>query len=151
MSTPHPGGGGPSHGQWVPPPAHVRKGRRKWPWVLLAVVLLLAGGCAALVIGLDKETDKTVRVRYEVTGSAKGVAVAYTTWQGGALVTQKEGPRDLPWRKELVTKDFVKGGLLAVTTGKGGGTVACSVTVNDGRPRTATASGPDATATCTGF
>ncbi|WP_367130532.1 MULTISPECIES: hypothetical protein [Streptomyces] len=151
MSTPHPGGGGPGHGQWVPPPAHAHKGRRKWPWVLLAVVLLLAGGCAALVIGLDKETDKTVRVRYEVTGSAKDVAVAYTTWNDGGLVTQKESHRDLPWRKELVTKGFVKGGLLAVTTGKGGGTVACSVTVNDGRPRTATASGPDATATCTGF
>ncbi|MFF7729247.1 hypothetical protein [Streptomyces sp. NPDC008001] len=151
MSTPHPGGG-PTHGGWAPrPAAGSRAGRRRWPWVLLAAVLLLAGGCAALVIGLADETGKTVRVRYEVTGSAQDVAVAYTTWKDGGRVTSKEAHRDLPWRKELVTKDFVKGGLLAVTAGKGGGTVSCSVTVNDGRPRTATASGPGATATCTGF
>ncbi|MGK5729537.1 hypothetical protein [Streptomyces sp. URMC 124] len=148
MSTPHPGG--PAHGQWAPP-ARARKGRRKWPWVLLAAVVLLAGGCAALVIGLAEETDKTVRVRYEVTGDAKGVSVAYTTWRGGGLVTQKESPPGLPWRKELETNDFVKGGLLAVTTGKSGGTVSCSVTVDDRRPWTATASGREATATCSGF
>ncbi|WP_179083061.1 hypothetical protein [Streptomyces rectiverticillatus] len=147
MSTQH-WGDDYAHGA---PPRVRHRGHRKWPWVLLAAVLLLAAGCAAIVVVLAGESDKKVRVRYEVTGDAKGVAIAYTTWQGGGLVTQKEGPRDLPWRKELETTGFEKGGVLAVTTGKGGGTVSCSVTVDDGQPRTATASGRETTATCTGF
>ncbi|MFE5868280.1 hypothetical protein ACFQ6V_06420 [Streptomyces roseifaciens] len=147
MSTQH---WGDDYAHGAPP--HVRHRRhRKWPWVLLAVVLLMAAGCAAIVVVLAGESGKTVRVRYEVTGDATGVSIAYSTWRDGAVVTQKEGPRDLPWRKELETTEFEKGGLLAVTTGKGGGTVSCSVTVDNRRPWTATASGREATATCSGF
>ncbi|WP_058042291.1 hypothetical protein [Streptomyces roseifaciens] len=146
MSTQH-WGDDYAHGA---PPRVRHRGHRKWPWVLLAAVLLLAAGCAAIVVVLAGQSE-TVRVRYEVTGDAKGVSIAYSTWRDGAVVTQKEAPRDLPWRKELETTEFEKGGLLAVTTGKGGGTVTCSVTVDDRRPWTATASGREATATCSGF
>ncbi|MFC5145857.1 hypothetical protein [Streptomyces aureoversilis] len=146
MSTQH-WGDDYAHGA---PPRVRHRGHRKWPWVLLAAVLLLAAGCAAIVVVLAGQSE-TVRVRYEVTGDARGVSIAYSTWRDGAVVTQKEAPRDLPWRKELETTEFEKGGLLAVTTGKGGGTVSCSVTVDDRRPWTATASGREATATCSGF
>ncbi|MCD9140548.1 hypothetical protein [Streptomyces albireticuli] len=128
-----------------------RRRRRRWPWVLLGVVLLLAGGCAALVIGIAHETDKTVKVVYEVTGDAKTVNIAYSTWRDGSLVTESASSQALPWRKELSTKGFVKGGLLAVTIGGGGGSATCEVTVGDDAPRTARATGADATATCTGF
>ncbi|MBT2383774.1 hypothetical protein [Streptomyces sp. ISL-11] len=125
--------------------------RRRWPWVLLAVVILLAGGCAVLVVGLSNEADKTVRVTYEVTGDARRVNIAYSTWQDGERRTRQEEDRPLPWRKELRTKGFAKGGLLAVTVGPDGGTATCSVRIDDGDPRTDTASGASATATCTGF
>ncbi|WP_185301285.1 MmpS family transport accessory protein [Streptomyces finlayi] len=119
------------------------------------VVLLLTGGCVAVVAlvvnGVSEESDRTVRVRYEVTGTAKGVTIAYTTWRDGDLSTSQETGQSLPWRRDVEATGFVKGGTLAVTVGAAGGNVRCSVTVDDGSRRTATASGPSATATCTGF
>lgn len=122
--------------------------------MLLGVVLLLAGGCAALIVGVvnevDKETKREITVRYEVTGDAKGVAIAYTTYSDGNLSQHEVTGVDPPWRREEKTTGFVKGGTLAVTTGASGGTVHCKVTA-DGTNRTATASGAFATASCTGF
>ncbi|ARZ67282.1 hypothetical protein SMD11_1621 [Streptomyces albireticuli] len=119
--------------------------------MLLGVALLLVGGCAALVVVIGNETDKTVKVVYEVTGDAKQVNIAYSTWRDGSLVTESASSQALPWRKELSAKGFVKGGLLAVTIGSGGGSARCEVTVGDDAPRTAGTSGAGATATCTGF
>ncbi|MFI5746165.1 hypothetical protein ACIBBE_09550 [Streptomyces sp. NPDC051644] len=45
----------------------------------------------------------------------------------------------------------MNGGSFAVTLGESGGEVACTVTVDDGTVRTASASGAFATATCSGF
>lgn len=136
----------------VPPPPP--KKRRVWPWVLLGVVLLLAGGCAALIVGVvnevDKETKREVTVTYEVTGDAKGVTVTYSTYSDGHLSQNQVTDVDPPWREEEKTTGFVKGGSLIVSTGASGGTVHCKVTV-DGTTRTATASGTVATATCDGF
>lgn len=125
--------------------------RRRWPWVLLGAVLLLAGGCAALVVVISDENDKTVKVVYAVTGDARKVNIAYSTWRDGSLVTESASSQGLPWRKELSVKGFVKGGLLAVTIGPEGGSAACEVTVGDDAPRTARTTGAGTTATCTGF
>ncbi|MCI3929871.1 MmpS family transport accessory protein [Streptomyces sp. AN091965] len=136
----------------VPPPQ--RKKRRKWPWVLLGVVLLLAGGCAALIVGIahevGEESGREITVTYEVTGDAKDVTITYATYSDGDLSQNQVTDVDPPWRKQLKTKGFVKGGRLVVTTGASGGTVHCRVTA-DGTTRTATASGVVATAVCDGF
>ncbi|WNO74987.1 hypothetical protein [Streptomyces sp. AM8-1-1] len=143
---------GPQHA--APPPAPPRR-RRRWPWVVLVIVLLLGGGCAAFaglfVNSVSDEVSKTVRVTYEVTGDAKDAAISYTTWRDGDMLTSEESSRDLPWRKVVTTEGFIKGGSLSVTLGADGGRATCSVTVDDGTPRTATASGPFATASCEGF
>ncbi|MER5298303.1 hypothetical protein ABT039_02435 [Streptomyces lasiicapitis] len=135
----------------VPPPP---KKRRVWPWVVLGVVLLLAGGCAALIVGVvnevDKETKREITVTYEVTGDAKDVTVTYSTYNEEGLSQNQVTGVDPPWRKEEKTTGFVKGGTLVVSTGASGGTVRCKVTA-DGTTRTATASGTFATATCDGF
>ncbi|WP_030687237.1 MmpS family transport accessory protein [Streptomyces sp. NRRL B-1347] len=133
----------------VPPPPQPKK-RRKWPWVLLGVILLLTGGCVALVVGISEESGREITVRYEVTGNAKDVAITYATYSDGNMSLNQVTDIDPPWRKELKTKGFVKGGRLAVTTGAAGGTVHCRVTA-DGTTRTATASGVLATAVCDGF
>ncbi|MDJ0342123.1 hypothetical protein QMK19_01895 [Streptomyces sp. H10-C2] len=138
----------PPPGQWQQPPA--RK-RRTWPWVVLVLVLLVVGGCALLFATVVHESSKTVKVTYEVTGDATGVTISYSTWNNDNLSTSEETARTLPWRKELTTKGFVKGGSLVVTTGEAGGTAKCSVTVDNGTPKTATATGPFAVATCGGF
>ncbi|MFI1399510.1 hypothetical protein [Streptomyces sp. NPDC020681] len=136
------------------PPPPMKK-RRRWPWVLLVVGLLLTGGCVAVVaVVVDEVSDevsKTVRVRYAVTGDAENPAISYTTWRDGSEVTNQESAATLPWRKELTTNGFLKGGSLVVTLGPDGGRVTCSVTVDDDAPITATATGPLATASCTGF
>ena len=123
--------------------------------MVLVVVLLLACGCAAVVAmvanEVSDESDRTVRVRYEVTGTANDVTIAYSTWRDGNLSTSEETSQSLPWTREVKTKGFVKGGTLTVTVGEAGGRVLCSVTVDDGSPRSATASGAFATATCSGF
>ncbi|MER5896144.1 hypothetical protein [Streptomyces sp. NPDC001876] len=155
--------GEPAHGQYGPPnaggpyaaPPPTSGKRRKWPWVLLVVVLLMAGGCAAVAAlitdEVSDEVDRTVRVRYEVTGTAKDVSISYSTFRNGELSTSQVTSQSLPWTKDVKTKGFVKGGTLSITLGESGGKAVCSVTVDDGAPRTSTASGAFATATCSGF
>ncbi|MFD4174816.1 hypothetical protein [Streptomyces anulatus] len=146
---------GASSGGWSQPPPAAPKKRRKWPWILLVVVLLGIGGCvavAALVANeVSDESDRTVRVRYEVTGTAEDVSIAYTTWRDGNMSTSQVSSQRLPWTKEVTTKGFVKGGSLSITLGRSGGKAVCSVTVDGGSPHTATASGAFATASCSGF
>ncbi|MGN5634149.1 hypothetical protein AAIO99_19155 [Streptomyces sp. AC154] len=129
--------------------------RRLWPWVLLmAVVLLaLAAGAVAAVLahGLSEQSSERLRIRYEVTGTAKDVTLTYSTWQGEALSTGRLTLRTLPWAGELETRGFMNGGSFAVSLGRSGGDVACSVKVDDITRRTGRASGAFATATCDGY
>lgn len=135
----------------VPPPPR----RRMWPWVLLfvAVLLALAAGAVMAVLSdvLRSEGSRKVHIRYEVTGTARDVVLTYSTWRGEELATGRVALRSLPWAGELDTKGFMSGGTFVVSVGRGGGDVACSVTVDDGTRRTDSASGAYATATCDGY
>lgn len=115
------------------------------------VVLLFAGGCVAIIATIANEASKTATVKYEVTGDAQNVTVTYTTWNDGNAATSQESVAQLPWTKELKAKGFSRGGSLIVSLGAAGGSVSCSVTVDDDTPRTAQATGPFATATCSDF
>ncbi|MER5729405.1 hypothetical protein ABT084_13880 [Streptomyces sp. NPDC002138] len=143
--------GDPSQGGAPPLP---RK-RRRWPWVLLGVLLLLLGGCAALfgvfVHEVSQEAGRPARIAYAATGRASGVTISYSSWHNGNVSTSQVNGRTLPWTKEITTKGYVKGGSLIVTLGAQGGAAACSVTVDDGPPVTASAVGPFASAVCSGF
>ncbi|MCM2414534.1 hypothetical protein [Streptomyces sp. RKAG290] len=136
-----------------PPPP--RRPRRIWPWVLLlvAALLALAAGAVSAVLAheVSQQGSRTLRIRYEVTGTAKDVTLTYSTWQEEALSTGRLTLRTLPWAGELETKGFMNGGSFVVSVGRSGGEVACSVTVDDGTRRTDRASGAFATATCSGF
>ncbi|MFF4080206.1 hypothetical protein ACFYZN_12435 [Streptomyces sp. NPDC001777] len=129
--------------------------RRWWPGVLLLAVLVpTVGGAAAVewTAGvLTREGTRTLRVTYEVTGTARDVTVTYPAWQDGGLSTARLTLRSLPWSGEVRTRGFMRGGSLAVTLGRSGGEVSCTVTTDDGTVRTASASGAFATATCDGF
>lgn len=97
-----------------------------------------------------EESEREITVTYEVTGDAKDVTITYSTYGDGHASQNQVTDVDPPWRKQLKTKGFVKGGRLAITTAASGGTVHCRVTA-DGTTRTATASGVFATAVCDGF
>ncbi|MGW5633415.1 hypothetical protein [Streptomyces sp. NPDC003832] len=115
------------------------------------LVLLVAGGCVAVVAGISNEVSKTVEVEYEVTGNARDVTIAYSVWNDGGVSSRSETVETLPWRKVVKTKGFMKGGSLLISLSGSGGTATCSVTVDQGDPKTSTASGPSAAATCSGF
>ncbi|MEU4494860.1 hypothetical protein AB0F96_15775 [Streptomyces sp. NPDC023998] len=119
--------------------------------MLLVLVLLLAGGCVAIIAGISREVSKTVNVEYAITGTARDVTVAYSVWNDDGLSSRSETVKTLPWRKTLKTKGFTKGGSLLISLSGSGGTATCSVAVDNGSPKTATASGPSAAATCGGF
>ncbi|WP_433891782.1 hypothetical protein [Streptomyces sp. CA-111067] len=119
--------------------------------MLLVLVILFAGGCVAIIAGVSHEATKSVSVKYRVTGTARNVNIAYSTWHDENLSTSEETVATLPWHKELSTKGFIKGGTLSITLGEAGGTATCSVVVDNDSPKTATASGPFATASCDGF
>lgn len=123
--------------------------------MLLGLVLLLLGGCVAFVAlvvsEVAEEAARPARVSYAATGTASGVTITYSTWHGGNTSASQLGDRTLPWTKEITTTGFVKGGSLVVTLGADGGSATCSVTVDDSPPVTATATGPFASAVCSGF
>lgn len=80
-----------------------------------------------------------------------GAAPGVTTWNDGNASTNQETVAQLPWTKEMKAKGVTRGGSLMVSLGAAGGSVSCSVTVADNTPKTAQATGPFATATCSDF
>jgi hypothetical protein len=92
---------------------------------------------------VNKQATAVATVHYEVTGDAKTY--------GDSISSSQESAATLPWTKDLQEKGLVKGGSLTVIAGANGGTVACKVVV-DGKPvKSGSASGPFATASCSGF
>ncbi|MFI9007175.1 DUF4190 domain-containing protein [Actinosynnema sp. NPDC053489] len=81
-------------------------------------------------------------LRYEVTGDVPTAAVSYA-----GVVDEVVA---LPWTREFTVKGGFDGGTLDVRTGPGGGTVTCRLTVDGAERGTATASGPNAVASCSG-
>ncbi|WP_344866984.1 DUF4190 domain-containing protein [Amycolatopsis ultiminotia] len=119
--------------------------------VLSVVGLVIAIVWAAAVTKAVDDVNRAVTVHYEVTGTAKGASVTYTTLGEGGASTSQEQPKTLPWSKDITAKGFGKGGTLTVTTGMNGGDVTCKVVVDGKEAKTATASGNFATASCDGF
>lgn len=129
-----------------PPP----KVRHKWPWIVVAGLAFL-GAVAGIATAVHGQSTEKVTVRYSITGTARGVAVAYSTYEGGNISTTKKTLSTLPWHLEVTTKEYRTGGSLAVTLGSSGGTVTCSAVKDNGTVHTDTASGPSATAYCHNF
>lgn len=100
---------------------------------------------------LNNEANRQVTVHYEVTGNAKDATVTYSTVGDNGAGTNQEQVSSLPWTKDVQTKGLIKGGTLTVGTGADGGNVNCNVVVDGKQTKTASASGPFASASCDGF
>jgi hypothetical protein len=116
----------------------------------LVICILYAAVFTATVKTVNDQQSAVSTVTYEVTGDAKGATVTYSSFDGNGVSSNQETPGQLPWHKDLQVKGLFSGGSLAVTAGADGGSVACKVTVNGKAAKTATASGPFATASCAG-
>nr|BFF03427.1 hypothetical protein GCM10020241_51020 [Streptoalloteichus tenebrarius] len=113
-----------------------------------AVVLVVGAGFVVFGRGIDR-TAKSVKLTYEVTGTAKNVTIGYSTITNGNSGTHTEQNVSLPWTKEVVVEGSARGATLTVSAGAEGGRVTCGVRSEDGEPRTASAEGPFAVASCT--
>jgi len=117
----------------------------------LVICLLYALVFTAAVTTVNHEQNAVSTITYEVTGDAKKATIDYSSFGGGSSATSQESVTQLPWHKEMQAKGVLAGGTLTVTTDENGGTVTCKVTVNGKETKTATGSGPFASAVCAGF
>jgi hypothetical protein len=140
--------------------ARTRSGRATNKGLALAGAILSVVGlvvCIVWVAVVDKaasditnQANQTVTISYQAQGSSKDATVTYSTFSSGGSSEGQEQVT-LPWRKDVQATGFGKGGVLVVTAGMDGGTVSCQVTVNGVVQKTASASGPGASATCSNF
>ncbi|MGO3325201.1 hypothetical protein [Gordonia sp. (in: high G+C Gram-positive bacteria)] len=152
--------GQPPYGQpgQYPPPGYPGyqppKKRKVWPWVLVGVIVLfiaMIGGCFAIVGGaaesIDNESKRVVTVTYEITGDGVGSAM-YTTqnWD-----TAHDTDVTFPWKKDVQITGLGKPvSLMASNNFDSSGTIKCSIRQGDKVIAENTASGPGASANCSG-
>jgi heme/copper-type cytochrome/quinol oxidase subunit 2 len=117
----------------------------------LVICILYTVVFTAAVSTVNDQQNAVSTITYEVTGDAKTATVSYSSFGGGNSATNQESVTQLPWHKELQAKGVLAGGTLSVTTDENGGTVSCKVTVNGKETKTATGTGPFASAICAGF
>lgn len=146
---PYPGG---------PPPQYQQPKKKKvWPWILGGVILvfiLFIGGCLAFFGGvaneIDKESQRTVEVTYRVTGDGGPASVTYS--DAGLNISQ-DTEAALPWEKNVVIDGLGKTATLTATNdfqAASGSTITCEIVVGGEVLYTNTASGPAASASCSG-
>ncbi len=126
--------------------------KRVWFWILMAVVVLF-GGCIALVAGgtkaVNDANNKKHTIVYTVTGS--GTAnITYFAFDNGNQGTSQVSDAQLPWTKTVTGSGLFNSYSVIATVGTNGGTVACTLRVDGKQVSSHTASGEFSSADCTG-
>jgi hypothetical protein len=137
-----------------------RSGRATNKGLALAGVILSVIGLVVCILwvavfgkaasDVSKQANEVATISYDAGGSSKGAIVTYSTFSSAGS-SEGQVTTNLPWHKDVSTTGLGKSGILTVTAGLDGGTVTCKVTVNGAVQKTATASGPGASATCSNF
>lgn len=136
------------------PPQPPQKKRKIWPWILGGVILvfvLIIGGCVALVGTAANEVDKQSKKEVEVTYRVSGTGTASITWTDKDFNIAQATNVTLPWEKKVTVTGFAKAASLTVTNNESDtASTKCEIIVGDQVKYTQTATGPYASATCTG-
>jgi hypothetical protein len=124
--------------------------------VVVSVLGLVVSILWVVVLGkaisdVNDQATQHHTVTYEVTGDAKSVDVVYSTFDQHTILIDTEPSAPVPWTKTVEATGFLEGAQFAATTGPDGGSITCKVVVDGKQTKTATASGPAAVASCTGF
>lgn len=138
----------------TPPPnvVYVEKPRKKkWPWVLGIIgilILLLLGGCAAIIAGAGKAANDAVNeMDSEVTVELRATSNGAATVAHGASNTENI---TATWDKTVEKVKVSDGYSLSVTPEYQGATeVSCKITVNGVVQDEKTGSGENGMVTCT--
>lgn len=132
-----------------PPPAAPKKSR-KWPWILLGMLLvpiLGFGACVAVIGGAASSVSgDAATVVYEVSGAESAGKITYSA-NGSAGIAQENGVA-LPWTTEV---QFDAGALRVATLtaqNSGSGDITCRITVNGEVVAELTSSGEFAVVSC---
>ncbi|ALG83898.1 MmpS family transport accessory protein [Gordonia phthalatica] len=153
MTAPQPQQPNPYGQQYVPQPVPTK--RKKWPWIVGAIVVVfiaIVAGCSAMVGGvaneLDKQANSTATVTYRVTGDG----AAMITYSDKDFNMAQDTQAALPWEKEVTLTGFGKLASLSATNdfeAAAGQKITCEILVNGQVKNTQTSSGPAASAHCT--
>lgn len=144
----------PPGGYQMPPPQQPTSSHRGClisAIVVIAVILVGAVSCTAILFQAGRKVSDTVNrehtVVYSVTGSGSA-DLTYVT-DGLASSTQESGVR-LPWSTTVTAKGLVLFfSVIAQNGANESGTITCTITVDGTEVANETASGPAAVATCT--
>ncbi|MDH6284261.1 hypothetical protein [Prescottella agglutinans] len=136
--------------------------KKKWPWVVVGIVLvfiLLIGGCVAVlgkaVDEVDKQINSTAAVSYEVSLGhpvqggvlTTNIAVTYTTGDGNI---SQDTAATVPWQKDVEVTGFTKYVSVGATNDATDQMISCTIRQGDRVISTNTASGPFASVSCSG-
>jgi hypothetical protein len=135
-----------------PPKPKKKLHQRVLFWILLVVVLMF-GGCIALVAGGSKAVNDANNQKhtivYTVTGS--GTAdVTYDAFDNGNSGTSQLSSVQLPWTKTITGSGLFNSYSVIATVGSNGGTVACTLRVDGTQVSSHSASGAFSSANCSG-
>ncbi|WP_433265888.1 MmpS family transport accessory protein [Actinosynnema sp. CS-041913] len=122
---------------------------QRWPVLVGAAVLVL--GALALAVWVARPADQPSVVVYEVSGETRRATVTYSTFDERDSPTRQVELTTFPWYRELRVDGDVSDGVLTVTIGAEGGSVACKISVDGVERKAATATGPLTSALCNGF
>jgi hypothetical protein len=126
---------------------------RVWFWLLIGVVVLF-GGCSALIVGGTVAVDHVVHQKhtivYTVTGTGQAGNITYGTLLPGSEPNGQSQLTNvtLPWSKTIVISGPFAMFNVSATVGESGGTVTCTITSDGQQIATNTASGVFVTADC---
>ncbi|MEV7096806.1 MmpS family transport accessory protein [Amycolatopsis sp. NPDC051045] len=124
--------------------------------VVVSVLGLLVSILWVVVIGkaigdVNEQATQHHTITYEVSGDAKAVDIEYSTFDRNTILINTEVAAAVPWTKTVEATGFLAGAQFTATAGPDGGSVGCKVVVDGKEAKTATAAGPGASASCTGF
>lgn len=159
MTNPPPPPPGPQQPYPAGPPPQYQPPKKKkvWPWVvggIILVIILFFAGCFAVLGGvaneIDQESERTVEVTYRVTGAAGPASITYSD---ANLNIAQDTEVTLPWEKNVSIDGLGKIATLTATNSidaAAGASITCEIVVDGVAKYTNTASGPGASASCSG-
>lgn len=135
-------------------PQQPPKKRKKWPWIVGAIVIVfiaIVAGCSALVGGVANEIDKAANSTATVTYRVTGPNSASITYSDKDFNMAQATQATLPWEQEVTLTGFGKLATLSATNDSDVSAdqkITCEIVVNGAVKNTQTSTGPFATASC---
>lgn len=134
------------------PPIKKKFYKRVWFWLLIVVVVMF-GGCGAILaagtVAVIHAAKANHTVVYSVTGTGQA-SITYATLQQGSGQNGESQVTNvpLPWTKTITVSGLITAFSVTANAGPSGGSVTCTISEDGNQLSTNTASGAFATTSC---